>query len=60
MTGVDRSGVGSGGSSFKAEDRDFPGVPFTHANFNPRSKCNSPSGSINNYGDPTQVRGILE
>ncbi|KAK7085956.1 hypothetical protein SK128_005871 [Halocaridina rubra] len=58
MAGVDRQGVGSAGSPFDSmgDNRDFPGVPYTPDDFTPRSMCNSGSGSVDNYGDPENVR----
>ena len=58
MAGVGRTGKGSAGSDFIATDKIFPGVPYDSSNFNPREKCNSNSGSINNYGDAEQVGSL--
>ncbi|XP_064112997.1 alpha-amylase-like isoform X2 [Macrobrachium nipponense] len=54
MAGVGRQGKGSAGSSFNSDNRDFPGVPYTAEHFTPRDIC--PSGSVDNYGDPYNVR----
>ncbi|XP_042220003.1 alpha-amylase-like [Homarus americanus] len=56
MTGLGRSGQGSGGSSFNADNRDFPGVPYSSLDFTPRSMCPSADGNINNYNDVNEVR----
>ncbi|CAL1534471.1 unnamed protein product [Lymnaea stagnalis] len=56
MAGLGRSGVGTAGSTFNSDARDFPGVPFTKENFNDRSDCPSGDGNVNNYGDPKNVR----
>lgn len=34
-----RSGTGSAGSSFDADNGDFPGVPYTMADFNGCDTC---------------------
>ena len=48
MAGGGREGIGSGGSSFKTDDGNFPGVPFTMPDFNDCKNC--PGGcSINRY-----------
>ncbi|XP_044288528.1 pancreatic alpha-amylase-like [Varanus komodoensis] len=54
------SGAGSGyrgicGSYFDAGLRDFPAVPYSSFDFNDRI-CKTPSGDIENYSDPIQVR----
>ena len=49
MAGLGRSGTGSGGSNFNSDNYEFPGVPYSQADFNPY--C-----SLNNYGDPDEVR----
>ncbi|KAL8178241.1 UNVERIFIED_CONTAM: hypothetical protein K2H54_038248 [Gekko kuhli] len=54
------SGAGSGyhgtcGSYFNAEIRDFPAVPYSSFDFNDQI-CKTPSGDIENYSDPVQVR----
>ncbi|XP_055893859.1 alpha-amylase-like [Biomphalaria glabrata] len=56
MAGLGRKGVGTAGSTFDSDARDFPGVPFTKDNFNDRSDCPSGDGNVNNYGDPKNVR----
>ncbi|XP_042319987.1 pancreatic alpha-amylase-like isoform X2 [Sceloporus undulatus] len=54
------SGAGSGylgtcGSYFNAGVRYFPAVPYFSFDFNDRI-CKTPSGDIENYSDPIQVR----
>ncbi|CAI5776631.1 pancreatic alpha-amylase-like isoform X4 [Podarcis lilfordi] len=54
------SGAGSGnrgtcGSYFNAGTRDFPAVPYSSFDFNDEI-CKTPSGDIENYSDPVQVR----
>ncbi|XP_052766593.1 alpha-amylase-like [Mya arenaria] len=49
MAGKGRQGTGTGGSSFNADNFDFPGVPFVREHFNPYCR-------LTNYGDPTEVR----
>lgn len=39
MTGMGRAGTGSGGSSFDADEGEFPGVPYTMADFNGCDTC---------------------
>ena len=56
MTGTERSGTGTAGSKFNGGTLDFPGVPYTSANFNPRSKCPSSDGHIDNYDNAAEVR----
>ena len=56
MTGTERSGTGTAGSKFNGGTLDFPGVPYTSANFNPRSKCPSSDGHIHNYDNAEEVR----
>ncbi len=55
MTGSGVKGTGSGGTSFNADSRFFPGVPYGGNDFNDK-KCRSSSGSIENYQDVNQVR----
>nr|XP_056723555.1 pancreatic alpha-amylase-like [Euleptes europaea] len=43
------------GSYFNAMTRDFPAVPYSSWDFND-FKCKTPSGEIENYSDPYQVR----
>lgn len=45
------------GSWFNANNKDFPSVPFSSADFNDY-KCKTSSGNIENYGDSNQVRNI--
>nr|KAG5706333.1 hypothetical protein BaRGS_026115 [Batillaria attramentaria] len=56
MAGAEQSGRGSGGTSFDGSTLSYPGVPYSAQNFNPRSKCPSGDGHVNNYGDPNNVR----
>jgi len=49
------SGTGSGGTSFSASSKSFPGVPFGPNDFND-GKCRTASGNIENYADVNQVR----
>ena len=56
MSGTENHGQGSGGSQFDGGSLSYPGVPYTAPNFNPRSKCPSGDGHVNNYGDPNNVR----
>ncbi|XP_066479643.1 pancreatic alpha-amylase-like isoform X1 [Tiliqua scincoides] len=54
------SGAGSGyrgtcGSYFNAETCTFPAIPYSSIDFNDRI-CKTPSGDIENYSDPIQVR----
>ncbi|XP_076446342.1 uncharacterized protein LOC143283850 [Babylonia areolata] len=56
MAGSEYSGRGWGGTSFDGGSLSYPGVPYSAANFNPRSKCPSGDGHVNNYGDPNNVR----
>lgn len=56
MAGTENSGHGSGGTQFDGPTLSFPGVPYSAPNFNPRSKCPSGDGHVNNYGDPNNVR----
>ena len=50
-----KKGVGTGGSSYNSDTLDFPGVPFSSADFSDY-RCKSQNGLINNYGDPNEVR----
>ncbi|XP_025086169.1 alpha-amylase-like isoform X1 [Pomacea canaliculata] len=56
MSGTENKGQGSGGTSFDGPSLSYPGVPYSAQNFNPRSKCPSGDGHVNNYGDPNNVR----
>ena len=56
MAGVENSGHGSGGTQFDGPSLSFPGVPYSSPNFNPRSKCPSGDGHVNDYEDPNNVR----
>jgi len=59
MTGLGRTGQGSAGSNFNADNHDFPGVPFGPNDFTPRDLCPSSNGDIQNYGDPNEVRNCM-
>ncbi|XP_069131143.1 alpha-amylase-like [Argopecten irradians] len=59
MAGLGRIGTGTGGTHFDSDNFDFPGVPYTREHFNPRSKCPSGDGNVNNYGDPNNVRNCF-
>ena len=39
MSGMGRSGYGTGGTYFDADAGDFPGVPYEMSNFNDCSDC---------------------
>ena len=58
MAGMDRQGLGSGGSSFNTMDgqHDFPAVPYSDKDFTPREMCSSGCGCVDNYADPNIVR----
>lgn len=49
MAGLGRSGTGTAGSSFNSDNYEFPGVPYSRADFNDYCK-------LSNYGDPQEVR----
>nr|WGG89262.1 alpha-amylase II [Enchytraeus albidus]WLK78496.1 alpha-amylase II [Enchytraeus albidus] len=53
------AGVGSDGSSFDGDARDYPGVPFGPFDFNGPEQCPTASGEIEDYGDPIQVRNCM-
>jgi alpha-amylase len=55
MTGVERTGVGTGGTSFNGGLADFPGVPYTSSDFHDCSTCPS-CCCINQYTDHDMVR----
>ena len=51
MTGLGRKGVADGGSTYDAPSKDkidFPGVPYTEADFTPASMCPSGDGQYKN------------
>ena len=58
MAGMDRQGVGSGGSSFNTMEgqHDFPAVPYSDKDFTPADMCPSGCGCVDNYADPNIVR----
>ena len=39
MTGMGRSGQGTAGTNFDADNGDFPGVPYSMSNFNGCETC---------------------
>jgi len=53
------SGTGSDGSSFNADTKSFPGVPYGSGDFNGPNECSTASGEIENYNDPNQVRNCM-
>ncbi len=56
MVGSDRgSGTGTAGSHYSAPDEDFPGVPWTKADFNGPWDCDTYNQGIMNWDDPVQV-----
>ncbi|XP_041359720.1 alpha-amylase-like [Gigantopelta aegis] len=62
MAGIGRSGVGTAGSHFDSDARDFPGVPYSRQHFNDnhdKSRCHSTDGYVNNYADPLNVRNCF-
>ncbi|XP_064105510.1 alpha-amylase-like [Macrobrachium nipponense] len=59
MTGIGQSGTGSGGSSFNADNRDFPGVPYGYNDFTPRDQCPSSDGQIHDYSNVNEVRNCM-
>jgi alpha-amylase len=46
MTGAERSGTGSAGSSFDGGSLSYPSVPFSGTDFTPRDLCSSASGAV--------------
>lgn len=44
MAALGREGVGSAGTTYDSDDRDFPGVPYTAGDFTPRELCPSKDG----------------
>jgi len=50
------SGTGSDGSSFNADTKSFPGVPYGVNDFHGPAECHTGSGEIENYNDVNQVR----
>ncbi|PAA52154.1 hypothetical protein BOX15_Mlig014993g1 [Macrostomum lignano] len=55
MSGTGRSGKGSGGSDFDADEMHFPAVPYTIADFNGCGGCPA-CCCINSWTDVAQVR----
>lgn len=58
MTGAG-SGTGSDGSSFDADAKSFPGVPYGYNDFHDSNECYTGSGEIEDYNDPNQVRNCM-
>jgi len=56
MAGVDRSGIGSGGSEFVAEDGHFPGVPYSMGHFHSCQECGSGCCCVDSWTDMNRVR----
>ena len=50
MSGLDSEGTGSGGSPFSGGGQSYPAVPYSNLDFN------QPICSIQDYGNPTEVR----
>lgn len=50
MTGVHEQSEGTGGSTARTQDRDYPAVPYSDIHFN------SPVCAIKNYNDPIEAR----
>jgi alpha-amylase len=50
-------GTGTGGSSYNGPARNFPAVPYGPNDFNQYpNECPNPSGGIDNYNNPVEVR----
>ncbi|KAK0060648.1 alpha-amylase [Biomphalaria pfeifferi] len=56
MAGVGFSGVGSAGSHFDANKREFSGVPYSISDFNMVGRCPNSDNNIHNYDDVNDVR----
>lgn len=56
MTHFQTVGVGTGGSSFNADAKEYPSVPYTADDFHSRADCPTESGSIENHQDPVESR----
>ncbi|OXA50887.1 alpha-amylase 1 [Folsomia candida] len=57
MTGSGSVGTGTGGSPYNGGTKEYPGVPFGPLDFNSYpNECPNPSGSIDNYNNPIEVR----
>ncbi|XP_069940254.1 alpha-amylase A-like isoform X4 [Cherax quadricarinatus] len=56
MAELGRSGYGSGGTTFNADQLDFPGVPYTSVDFTPQDLCPSADGIVGNNSDVYEVR----
>ncbi|KAM9325168.1 pancreatic alpha-amylase-like [Gastrophryne carolinensis] len=54
-SGIGKENSATCGSSFDANKREFPAVPFSKFDFND-GKCKTQSGNIENYNDADQVR----
>jgi len=53
------SGIGSDGSSFDADAKTFPGVPYGFNDFNGADVCSTSNGEIQDYNNPDQVRNCM-
>jgi alpha-amylase len=53
------SGTGSDGSSFNADDKSFPGVPYGFNDFHGPAECQTGSGEIEDYNNVNQVRNCM-
>lgn len=55
MTHFSTVGQGTGGSPFNSGTKEYPGVPYTSADFHGPNECPTASGQIEDHLDPTQV-----
>ena len=53
------SGTGSDGSTFNADTKSFPGVPYGVNDFNGAAECPTGSGEIQNYNNVNEVRNCM-
>nr|WLK78493.1 alpha-amylase [Enchytraeus albidus] len=53
------SGVGSDGSSFNADSKSYPGVPYGENDFHGSAECQTSNGEIQDYNDANQVRNCM-
>jgi len=53
------SGIGSDGSSFDGDSRQYPGVPFGPNDFHGFPECPTSNGEIWDWDDPIQVRNCM-
>ncbi|KAI8761819.1 alpha-amylase [Biomphalaria glabrata] len=56
MAGVGFSGVGSAGSHFDANKREFSGVPYSVLDFNMVGRCPNADNNIHNFNDVNDIR----